>query len=418
MPPLTVGRTTFINRFYHPDELATAQLLGDLAERLAAAGHEIQVVTGCPPGAAREERRAGVLVCRVGPPTRATPSLIGRSFDFLVFWNACAWHLLRSTRPGDTLVPLTDPPLLGVIVAAVARLRGARLIHWVQDIYPEVAQQLAPRTGVRNLLAATIPARNWAWRQASVCVTLGGDMARLMQQSGVAADRLRQIPNWPPAGIQVRDGQAIRQERGLEGKFVVAYSGNLGRVHQLEAIAPVVAALRDHPEIVFTFTGTGARRAALEAALTAQDAPARFFPPEPRTRLSEGLAMGDVHWVTLRPGLESVVFPSKLAGVLAAGKPVIFLGNPECGIARIVREAGVGHVFAPEATDEIVACIRRLAANPGEVRAMGQRAAAWASDHATLDEAASRWADLLQPSTPGLLKPARPSILPSPHVGT
>ena len=418
MTPIAVGRTTFINRFYHPDELATAQLLGDLAERLAAAGHDIQVVAGYPPGAARQERRAGVLVQRVGPATRATPSLIVRSFDFLVFWTACAWHLLRSTRPGDTLVPLTDPPLLGVIVAAVARIRGARLIHWVQDIYPEVAQQLAPRAGVRHLLAAAIPPRNWAWRQAAVCVTLGTDMARLVQQNGVAADRLRQIPNWPPAGIEISDGRAIRRERDLEGKFVVAYSGNLGRVHQLEAIAPVVAALREHPEIVFTFTGTGARRPALEAALRAQQAPARFFPPEPRTRLSEGLAMGDLHWVTLRPGLESVVFPSKLVGVLAAGRPVIFLGNPDSGIARIVREAGVGHVFAPEATGEIVACIRRLALHPGEVREMGQRASAWASRHATLDEATRLWSDLLQPTTPGLLKPVHPASLPTPHVGT
>ncbi len=409
-------RVLFINRFYHPDELATAQLLGDLAERLAAAGHDVHVITGCPPGAARHERRNGVTIARVGPEARATPSLLGRSAAFLIFWAASAWHLLRSTRPGDTLVPLTDPPLLGVVVAIVATLRGARIIHWVQDIYPEVAQELATRRIVRQFLGIMKPLRNWAWRRGDACVTLGSDMARLVADGGVAPVRIVEVPNWPPAGIRVSDGHALRTERGLGRSFVVAYSGNLGRVHHLEAIAPVAAALRDRPDIVFTFTGGGARRPALERALQSWEVRARFFPAEPRARLSEGLAMGDLHWVTLRPGLESVVFPSKFIGVLAAGRPVLFLGNPECEIARIIRAFDLGFAFGPDQTAQIAACIRTLADNPVAAREAGQRAAAWARQHATLDDAVGVWTHLLESRTPGLLDPAPVATILPPHV--
>ncbi|HEY0966817.1 MAG TPA: glycosyltransferase family 4 protein [Opitutaceae bacterium] len=413
-----MARILFINRFYHPDEPATAQLLGDLAQGLTAAGHDVWVITSRTAGAACEERHQGVTIQRVGPETRASHSLVSRAWSFFVFWCACGWRLVRIATPGDTLVPLTDPPLIGVIAALVGSLRRVRIIHWVQDIYPEVAQQLAPNAAVRALLGLARPFRNWAWRQAESCVTLGSDMAHQIARGGVSPSRISIVPNWPPAGVHERDGHAIRQERGLAGKFVVAYSGNLGRVHHLEAIPPVAERLKDHAGIVFTFTGGGARRAALESSLTARGAKARFFPAEPRARLAESLGMGDLHWVTLKPGAEDVVFPSKFAGVLAAGRPVIFVGNPDCELARIIRHEQVGYTFAPEASDEIAACILRLAQAPAEVEAAGRRASSLARRYATLEQAILTWRRLLESPTPGLLASPSDAILSPSHVRT
>ncbi|GAB1490109.1 glycosyltransferase family 4 protein [Opitutaceae bacterium] len=413
-----MGRLIFINRFYHPDEPATAQLLGDLAQRLAADGDNVWVVTSRPPGTPPQERHEGVMILRVGPQSQATHSLVSRTWSFFVFWCACGWRLLRIATRGDTLIPLTDPPLVGVVAALVGAIRRVRVIHWIQDIYPEVAQQLATSAVVRMLLGLSLPLRNWAWRQGAACVTLGSDMARLVARGGVPPALTHIVPNWPPAGIQVQEGRAIRKERGLEGKFVVAYSGNLGRVHHLEAIPPVAELLKECKDIVLTFTGGGARKTALEARLRAAGAQTRFYPAEPRTRLAEGLAMGDLHWVTLRPGAEDVVLPSKFAGVLAAGRPVIFLGNPDCELARLIRREQVGFTFAPEASNEIAACIRRLAQAPAEVAEAGRRAAVLAQRHATLDQAVRTWRSLLESATPGLLPLDRNANLPSLHVGT
>lgn len=397
-----MSRVVFINRFYFPEEPATAQLLGDLAENLAAHGYEVSVVTGHPRNSPARQSRNGVAINRVGPFAAGSNSLPARAATFVCFWAACAWHLLRTVRRGDVLVALTDPPLVGIVAVVIGRMRGADVIHWVQDIYPEVAELLTPRPAVRWLLAAVTPARNWAWRRSRACVTLGADMAAHLRSQGVPAGRIHLIPNWPPAGVGPADGNPLRLERGLTGKFVVAYSGNLGRVHQLDSVVPVAARLKERRAIVFAFTGGGARRKPLEALLTAAGANACFYPPQPRAGLSEGLAVGDVHWVTLKPGAERVVFPSKFSGILAAGKPVLFLGSPDCELAQIIRSEGVGFAFAPEACEEIAACIVQLAGDPESVAGMGRRALALAERHATLEHAVAFWTTLLGPPKAGL----------------
>lgn len=388
-PP--AARVIFVNRFYHPDEPATAQLLGDLAEALAAAGFAVTVIATRPPGAPVRETRRGVEIHRLRGTRLGRRRLAGRAVDFAVFWLAAAWRLLRLARRGDTIVALTDPPLLGVGAALVGVLRGARVVHWTQDIYPEVAQLLARNAFVRGALGLAAPLRDFAWRRSAGCVTLGADMAALIARRGVPPGRIHTVRNWAPAGLGPADGTALRAERGLTGKFVVAYSGNLGRVHHLEAVVPVARALRDRPDIVFSFTGDGARRDALERALQAAGVHARFFPPEPRARLSESLAVGDLHLVTLLPGAEEVVFPSKFAGLLAAGRPVLFLGAPDCELARLVRDEGVGLALAPDDPAAVADAIARLADDPARRADFARRALACSTRHASLDQAVKAW---------------------------
>ncbi|HTQ30175.1 MAG TPA: glycosyltransferase family 4 protein, partial [Opitutaceae bacterium] len=345
----------FLNRFYWPDEPATAQLLTDLAEALAEAGQPVVVITSHNrrPETPDEETHRGVRIRRVRGTRVGEKNLPGRALDFLTFSFGALLRVARTARRGDTLVLMTDPPLLGIAATALARGRGARVVHWVQDIYPEIAMALAGSPGLRLFR----PLRDWAWRRADFCVAPGDDMAALIRARG--AGNTVVIPNWAPAGLVPAAAEERREAWNLGGKFVVAYSGNLGRVHDLLPLLEAAAALREEAGIAFVFIGNGAQRPALETAAKKRGlGNVRFFPPQPRERLGETLAVGDVHLVTLRPGCEQLVFPSKFHGIVAAGRPVLFVGPRNCALARLVGEHRLGLTFTREEMAGLAAAIR------------------------------------------------------------
>lgn len=392
-----MARLIFLNRFYWPDEPATAQLLTDLAEQLAARGRGIVVITSHPGSAAVpwRETHHGVRIVRVGGTRWSRAGLAGKAADWGSFFTQALWRLLREVRCDDTVVAMTDPPLLAIGAWLVARLRGARMIHWVQDIYPELAMEL---TGQR-WLAGLRPLRNAAWRQADGCVTLGAGMAGVLAAAGVAAERISVVPNWAPAGLAPSPASAtaaLRAEWGLTGKFVVAYSGNLGRVHDLAPVLAVAEALRGDPHVAFVFVGAGPQRAALEAAARQRKLDnVTFQPAQPRARLAESLALADVHLITLRPGCERYVFPSKLYGVTAVGRPVIFIGPADSDLAHVIRENGLGWTFQREDTPSLAAKIRTLSGDETELHRCGLAAERFAADNGGSDAAATRWLALL-----------------------
>ncbi len=398
-------RLIFVNRFYWPDEPATAQLLHDLAEALARAGADVTVIASHPGNidVPDTEVRGGVRIFRVRSARGRENSLAGKALAFATF-QARAWFLvLRSARRGDCLVSLTDPPLFGLAVWFAARLRGARIVHWVQDIYPELAIVLAGQTWLRVVR----PLRNLAWRRADGCVTLGRDMAGVLARAGVAPAKLAVIPNWAPAGLgppAAAEVAAVRAEWGLAGKFVVAYSGNLGRVHDLEPVLAVAAAVA-HSRIVFLFVGGGAQADVLARAAQARGlANVVFRARQPRARLAAALGAGDLHLVTLLPGCEALVFPSKLYGAAAVGRPVLFIGPAACDVAVQVREKNLGLAFPRARIAEIAAAIGRLADDPAALARHGTAALAFAADQ-DLVAATARWRRLpalqLAASPPG-----------------
>lgn len=190
------------------------------------------------------------------------------------------------------------------------------------------------------------PMRDRAWRRAAACVTLGADMASLVAERGVPADRLHVQPNWAPAGLSPAAPAAVASARaawGVTDQFVVGYSGNLGRVHDLDAVLALAESLREDRSIRFQITGSGPQRARVEAAVRERGlSQVAFAPPAPRELLAASLAGADLHLVTLRAGCERCVFPSKLYGIAAVGRPALFLGPPGSEIARLIEANGIG----------------------------------------------------------------------------
>jgi len=177
-----------------------------------------------------------------------------------------------------------------------------------------------------------------------------------------------------------------------------AYSGNLGRVHDLEPVLAIADALRTEPRFVFVFVGGGAQRQALEdVAVSRGLTNVQFRPAQPRARLAESLALGDAHLVTLLPGCERYVFPSKLYGIAAVGRPVVFIGPRDCELARLVtgRDLGVAHERSQ--TTAIASSLRALADDPTRRARHAAAAQKFSAESGGADAAAARWDALFLP---------------------
>jgi len=379
------GRILFVNRFYYPDHSATAQILTDLAEAMAARGWIVSVITSRlhydDPTAKLESREShsGVDIHRV-PTTRfGRTALAGRAIDYLSFYVTALFATLSVALPGDIIVAKTDPPLLSVVLVLAARLRGARLVNWLQDLYPEVAAELGISIMRGRLGSVLRRLRNASLRRANVNVAIGERMAERLRVEGLAATQVQVMHNWADESeIQpiTSSGLKLRDEWGLTGRFVVGYSGNLGRAHEAETVLGAAHLLRNHADIVFLMIGKGRESERLEARVVVEGLSPRFrFQPyQPRERLGETLGAADIHWLSLRPELEGLIVPSKFYGIAAAGRPVIAISDPDGEIGRLVTREDCGVAIAPGDSAALATLIEALSRNPARVAAMGRAA--------------------------------------------
>lgn len=393
-PPRSPGRIIFVNRVYWPSQAATAQLLTDLAEELAARGLDVHVVSaGREPGP-----RHGVVIHRTGPG-ETHGGLFSRALNYGKFLLGARRVVSTMTQPGDVVVLMTDPPLLAAALTGPARRARANVVHWIQDIYPEIVPAHAGAWAAWLLLPLRW-ARNRAWRAAARCVPVSADMADMVVAQGIDRGAVTVAHNWAPRELHApADPAAIaarRQEWGFADKFIVVYSGNLGRVHEFTTIIAAAALLQDQTDIVFLFIGSGARFEEVRAAAAQQQlGNIHFRPPTPREHLAAALGAADAHLVTLKTGFERLVSPSKLAGILAAGRPALFIGPGGTEISRLLATSSCGISVTPTDSGALIAAIKRWRDQPEERIAAGRSARVCYENNFTLAQAVRHWEQLL-----------------------
>lgn len=398
-------RVLLVNRYYFPDESATAQLLTDLAVELAAQGFETHVICSRQlydtPDARlpAEETVRGVFVHRIWTSRFGRRRLLGRALDYLSFYASCALALMSLAGRSDLVIAETDPPLVALVAAFVARIKGAKLVNWLQDVFPEVASRLGASPLPVPLDRTLRIWRDTSLRFASMNVVIGNQMQEYLAARGIPADKIRVIPNWAAEDAQspkpVQDSQ-LRAALGLTGKFVVGYSGNLGRAHEYQVFLDAAAALKSSREIEFLFIGGGARMMTLkEGAESLQLTNMRFEPYQPRKSLADSLAAADVHLVSLLPPLEGLVLPSKFYGILAAARPVLFVGDREGEIARLIDDSRCGLVVPSGDAAALAAAIRRLHEDAATRAAMGDAARALFDVRFTAPQGLASWVALV-----------------------
>ena len=373
-------RVVFLNRFYAPDFAATAQMLSDLAEDLAVAGWEVWVIAsqttydGQNEILPRSELRGGVHVSRVGASRFGRGKLLGRAVDYITYTVLACHALLRMPKP-DAIVAMSDPPFVLAVVLLCARLRGARAVYWVQDIYPALAAKLGvlKETGLLYGFLNGLSTR--LHKACDLVIALGPRMAQTMISAGASPDRTTYVHNWGDieAISPVPQGDnPFLAEHGLSGKFVVLYSGNAGRGHTFSTTCQVMDRLRLDDRVVFVFIGGGAKSAAIRSFAARAALPnVLFLDYLPRSALRYSLSAADVAFVTEEPCVAGLLVPSKTYGILASGRPIIFIGSAESDVAQIVRDANCGVVIAHDDADALEKTILHLATSPVECNRMG-----------------------------------------------
>jgi glycosyltransferase involved in cell wall biosynthesis len=433
-------RIIFLNRYFHPDHSATSQMLSDLAFALAEAGAESGAEAGVHSGVAvsvvtsrqlyedaarrlpARETIAGVSVHRVPTARFGRGNLAGRALDYASFYASAAWRLWRLVRAGDVVVTKTDPPMLSALTVPIARLKRARAINWLQDIFPEVAERLGMlgkegRRGTpgRAAFALLRRLRDRSLKAADANVVLGARMAGHLAALGVARERIVTIPNWAdgrtiapiaPAANTLRRQWALG---GLNDRFVVGYSGNLGRAHDIDTILDAIALIDGKqaahgattgPRVTWLLIGGGngletLRRRVAAPGGTMGSGAVQFEPYQPRERLAESLSAADVHLVSLRPELEGLIVPSKLYGIAAAGRPAIFIGDPDGEVARVIARAGCGLTIRQGDGAGLAKAILHLATAPALCAEMGTAARHLFEAEYDKPIAVARWQSLL-----------------------
>src|SRR5262249_34677690 len=231
----SASKVVFVNRYFYPDQSATSRMLSDLPFHLARRGLSVAVVTSRQlynnPLANLPANDAvdGVTIHRVATATRGRSHLGGRMLDYATFYLAAGAKLLQVLSRGDVVVAKTDPPLICISVRRAARWKGAVLVNWLQDLFPEVAAALTPGLIPKWLERLLTAWRDHALRDAGMNVVLGKAMRSRLLERGIDGARLTTIPNWADTGSIVplpAEQSAVRSSLGLTGKFVVGYSGN------------------------------------------------------------------------------------------------------------------------------------------------------------------------------------------------
>lgn len=360
-------RLVILNQFFYPDHSATSQLMTDLAESLVGRGMQVTALAGrgrynggerLPP---REGYR-GVRVERAWATSFGKRSVAGRLADYFTFYLGAAWKLLALPRH-DVVMALTTPPLIGLLALLACHLRGMKMVALVQDIYPDVGVALG--TFREGSLATHLLDRlnRLVLSHADRVIVLGDCMReRVASKVGMEReDRIDVIHNWAD-GEKIRpleDGvrSPFAEKHGLAGRFVVQFSGNLGRVNDFDTPLKAARLLRDREDIVFLFVGDGAKAGEIKEFVRRHELKnVLLLPYQPRETLLHSLAAGDAHLVTLAEGLAGLSVPSKTYGILAAGRPVLFVGDPRSDVARLVAEHGCGEVI-PTGDAGRLACI-------------------------------------------------------------
>jgi len=403
-PPV---RLIFVNRFFFPDESATSLMLTDLVFSLEGEAFERHAVTsrsqyaGGVAAPQRLEEVDGVLIHRMPALAAAQSSLVMRAVNFTIFFVCSFFAVLRLARRDDVIVCLTDPPLGNLACLLAARIKRARLVNWVQDIYPEVVTGLGYSSETNWVFKLITSMRNKCWRAADANVVLGERMADHLRSCTAPPARIHVIGNWAEEEALAPlapEANPLRAQWGYgPGDCVIGYSGNLGRAHDIATVLGTVEMLaeRQDTSLRFLFIGGGAKNDDLQRRATTLPQ-VEFRDYQPRARLRESLGVPDIHWLSLAPKLEGLIVPSKFYGAAAVGRPVIFIGDPSGEIARLIALGQCGRSFLPGQSAELMHYLLKLSADRPLRERLGRNARAFAEDYLARAARLAEWAQLLR----------------------
>ena len=389
-------RVLVVNQWLPPDFAPTAVLAGEVIELLLAAGVPLLLISRERAGATIDAT-PGIERYVIDRPAAGPTGILDKLLSWPAFARRALAILSRELRPGDALLVTSDPPLFYVLAVHTAKRRGARVIHWSHDVYPDIVERHIAAPWLAHLLLLPLRwLRDRALRRADSVVAISGGMSARLGSTGAS---VTEIPNWARDDrlhVRAPRDSALRRLHFSDSDFVLAYSGNLGRVHEFETLVLAAAMLEHEGHIRFLIVGSGPRLDELKARTVAnQSEQFVFLAPQPEASLEDGLAAGDAHLVSLQPQFENLVLPSKLYSIAAVGRPIIFCGDEKGEVARLLEAHDCGLSAETGDAIKLAHLIRILAADRERCAQMGANARAMLDGHFSRAAALVKWAKVL-----------------------
>lgn len=404
-----------LNQAFHPDVVATAQMGKDLADALALRGHRVTAVAsrsiygrsgavlprretipvaGTPDNARKGGATPSIEVHRVGASVFGKAGYVARVADFALFYILALFKVLTLPRP-DVIICYTTPPFIALVGLLCRALRGTRTIYWVMDLYPDLPVAcgvMKPASPVTRLFERL---NRFLLSKSDLTVVLGRCMRDRILAKGVPPARVKLIPVWSDLEVSQPVANAVnpfRTQWAPNSEFIVMYSGNLGIGHDAATILDAMDRLKAEPGLRFVFVGGGKRRAEVEAFIAARAiSNASWHDYQPRERLAESLSAADLHLISLREGVEGIMVPSKLFGIMAVARPSIFIGHPSSEISRVLIEADAGLTIRERDGQGLANAILSLKSDAATRTRMGDNARRAVRGQFDRDSACRRW---------------------------
>lgn len=401
----------FVINYFHPDYASTGQLLTELCLHLQ---HEfnITVIAELPRSmeAGSKQRYSydqleNIRIIRIRLPEVNKRNKASRLRYIATYFFYAVFMLLRQKNT-DFIYTISQPPILGGLIGTIGKLlKRAKHIYNIQDFNPEQAEAVGFNKSKWLLGAAR-------WMDTQNCkiadhiITVGYDMKDTLEKRfayhNVTSNTV--IHNWtdeedivplPKTHPKVAEFLA---DHGLKGKFIVMYSGNLGLYYDLENLITMTEQFKGFKDLVFLFIGEGAVKAQMQQYVEEHKiTQVTFLSFQPKENLKYSLNAADIHLVVNQKGIKGVSVPSKIYGVMAAGKPVLGVLEQGSEAHRLIEDSECGLLVEPQQYDEFVTRLKTMYfMDRNNLKASGLNGRAYLERHLKRETAMGKYRDLLQ----------------------
>jgi len=400
-------RLWVISEVYYPEETSTGYYLTSIAEGLSK-HFQVKVLCGQPNysvrglRAKRHEIRNGVEILRAAGTTLNRNFVVFRLVNMITLGMSVLWQGLRQFRRGDKVLVVTTPPNMPFIAATASLMRGCAYVLLIHDSYPEVLVAVG-KTKANSVLVKAIHFLNrWLFKHASKIIVVGRDMQKLVQKKtqGLGVP-IAVIQNWAEVDEVLptkRDENELIRKLGISDKLVVLHAGNIGQPTETKTIVDAMKILADDDRFHFIFIGSGVKKIDLDIAIESFGLRnVTLLDPMPRSKQIEFLNAGDVGLVSLVSGMYGAAMPSKTYNLLAAGKAVLALTEPETELAMVIDEDKLGWHVEPGDVEKLVSRLEEIYEARDKLGEIGSRARRVAEQKYSLDRAIERYTLELRP---------------------
>ncbi|GAB6988095.1 glycosyltransferase family 4 protein [Paenibacillus pini] len=407
----------FVANYFYPDYASTGQLLTELCLSLQT-HFDITVIAVQPeiiPAASdnkktkrklfEEDTLEDITIVRLRTPVVDKGNKLSRLKFIMVYFLMALVALVRIHKV-DLIYTISSPPILGGLIGAFGKvLKRTKLVYNIQDFNPEQAEAIS-YTRQKWIFKLARSVDNLSCRLSNHVITVGSDMQETLVNrfNGKKVPDNSVINNWTdeqdivPLSSNHPMVKQFKVKHGLENKFIIMYSGNLGLYYDLENIIRATSEFKEYSEVQFVFIGEGGVKKSMQQyVLDAGCKNVTFLPFQPKETIKYSLNAADAHLVVNQKGIKGVSVPSKIYGVMAAGKPVIGVLEKGSEAASLIEASGCGVVTEPQLYADMVQKIEDLARMDREdLEQMGLAGRAYLEEHLAKQTSIDKYKTLLQ----------------------